>query len=238
MTHKFVSVPYFSRSWWWTGRPGVLRFMGSQRVDTTERLNWTELNWTKLFKFCNQGSLYPDGVKTEWSCSEGRRGSFKLHFSQVLTDSRHPSKSQVPNSKNPSSTHQIPQPLAAQAQTTAETQDVRNEISGVCKNVFADMSLAFKYRHTNPQHGERTQGLRGEKTAQWDGASFSRAILSFNMGLLSPGARALLASADSWTLTHPRAPKAASTVRLRVRWRSWWGWAVAGEAGLPTGVGN
>ena len=32
-----------SRSWWWTGRPGVLRFMGSQRV----RHNWaTELNWT------------------------------------------------------------------------------------------------------------------------------------------------------------------------------------------------
>ena len=121
----------------------------------------------------------------------------KPHFSQVLTDSRHPSKSQVPNSKNPSSTHQIPQPLAAQAQTIAETQDVRNEISGVCKNVFADMSLAFKYRHTNPQHGERTQGLREEKTAQWDGASFSRAILSFNMGLLSPGARALQASAAS-----------------------------------------
>ena len=23
------------------------QFMGSQRVDTTERLNWTELNWTK-----------------------------------------------------------------------------------------------------------------------------------------------------------------------------------------------
>ena len=31
-----------SRSWWWTRRPGVLWFMGSQRVDTTERLNWTE----------------------------------------------------------------------------------------------------------------------------------------------------------------------------------------------------
>ena len=30
-----------SRSWWWTGRPGVLRFMGSQRV----RHDWaTELN--------------------------------------------------------------------------------------------------------------------------------------------------------------------------------------------------
>ena len=31
-----------SGSWWWTWRPGVLRFMVSQR-DMTERLNWTEL---------------------------------------------------------------------------------------------------------------------------------------------------------------------------------------------------
>ena len=31
--------------WWWTGRPGVLRFMGSQRVrhDWTTELKWTEL---------------------------------------------------------------------------------------------------------------------------------------------------------------------------------------------------
>ena len=36
-----------SRSWWWTGRPGLLRFMGSQRVghDWAAELNWTELNW-------------------------------------------------------------------------------------------------------------------------------------------------------------------------------------------------
>ena len=34
-----------SGSWWWTGRPGVLLFMGSQRVGH----NWvTELNWTEL----------------------------------------------------------------------------------------------------------------------------------------------------------------------------------------------
>ena len=32
-----------SGSWWWTGRPGVLRFMGLQRVG----YDWaTELNWT------------------------------------------------------------------------------------------------------------------------------------------------------------------------------------------------
>ena len=33
-----------SRSWWWTGRPGMPQFMGSQSRDTTEQLNWTELN--------------------------------------------------------------------------------------------------------------------------------------------------------------------------------------------------
>ena len=36
-----------SRSWWWTGRPDVLQFMGLQRVrqDWATELNWTELNW-------------------------------------------------------------------------------------------------------------------------------------------------------------------------------------------------
>ena len=34
-----------SRSWWWTGWPGVLQFMGLQRVghDWANELNWTEL---------------------------------------------------------------------------------------------------------------------------------------------------------------------------------------------------
>ena len=33
-----------SESWWWTGRPGVLWFMGPQRVghDWATELNWTE----------------------------------------------------------------------------------------------------------------------------------------------------------------------------------------------------
>ena len=36
-----------SGSWWWTGRPGVLWFMGSQRV----RHDWvTEQNWTELYR--------------------------------------------------------------------------------------------------------------------------------------------------------------------------------------------
>jgi len=36
-----------SGSWWWTGRPGVLQFMGSQRVghDWATELNWTDTLW-------------------------------------------------------------------------------------------------------------------------------------------------------------------------------------------------
>ena len=42
---QWTWVWVISGSWWWTGRPGVLRFMGSQRV----RHDWaTELKWTKL----------------------------------------------------------------------------------------------------------------------------------------------------------------------------------------------
>ena len=41
-TDTWVCVNY--GSCWWTGRPGVLRFMGSQRVghDWVTELNWTE----------------------------------------------------------------------------------------------------------------------------------------------------------------------------------------------------
>ena len=36
-----------SGSWWWTGRPGMLQFMGSQRVghDWVTELNWFWLVW-------------------------------------------------------------------------------------------------------------------------------------------------------------------------------------------------
>ena len=42
VTDRMDMVWVDSRSWWWTGRPGMLQFMGSQRVGH----NWeTELNW-------------------------------------------------------------------------------------------------------------------------------------------------------------------------------------------------
>ena len=34
--------------WWWTGRPGLLRFMGSQRVGHDWVTELTELNWLYL----------------------------------------------------------------------------------------------------------------------------------------------------------------------------------------------
>ena len=54
--HHFLDGHEFwpsSGSWWWTGKPGVLQSMGSQRV----RHNWvTELNWTCLVRSVNSGA--------------------------------------------------------------------------------------------------------------------------------------------------------------------------------------
>ena len=45
ITNWWTWVWVNSGSWWWSGRPGMLQFMGSQRVGH----NWaTELNWTEL----------------------------------------------------------------------------------------------------------------------------------------------------------------------------------------------
>ena len=52
-----------SGSWWWTGRPGVLRFMGSQRVGH----DWaTELNWTEHSSYL---SCITDCVSFAWRLS-------------------------------------------------------------------------------------------------------------------------------------------------------------------------
>ena len=38
-----------SRSWWWTGRSGMLEFTGSQRVghDWVTELNWTDMHFSR-----------------------------------------------------------------------------------------------------------------------------------------------------------------------------------------------
>ena len=51
-----------SGSWWWTGRPGVLRFMGSQRVGH----DWaTEVNWTESHFFFGT-HVSPSYSETYW----------------------------------------------------------------------------------------------------------------------------------------------------------------------------
>ena len=41
--HRWTWVWVDSGSWWWTGRPGMLRFMGLQRVRHDWGLKWTEM---------------------------------------------------------------------------------------------------------------------------------------------------------------------------------------------------
>ena len=51
LTTRWIWVWGDCVSWWWTGRPGVLWFMGSQESHRTERLNWTELNRSLCWNF-------------------------------------------------------------------------------------------------------------------------------------------------------------------------------------------
>ena len=56
-----------SGSWWWTGRPGMLRFMGSQRV----RHEWaTDLIWSDLNTY-NEGIA---GTFRIWNLSVNHKG--------------------------------------------------------------------------------------------------------------------------------------------------------------------
>ena len=43
ITDSMTWVWVNSGGWWWPGRPCILQFMGHKELDTTERLNWTEL---------------------------------------------------------------------------------------------------------------------------------------------------------------------------------------------------
>ena len=61
-----------SGSWWWTGRPGVLRFMGSQ--SQTQLSDWTELNSFSNVFLCSQ--VFPCGsADKESACNSGDLGS-------------------------------------------------------------------------------------------------------------------------------------------------------------------
>ena len=55
-----------SGSWWWTGRPGMLQSMGSQRVghDWATELNW-RINWRNMFIML---TLRPQ-IKEKWPAS-------------------------------------------------------------------------------------------------------------------------------------------------------------------------
>ena len=59
-----------SGSWWWTGRPGVLWFMGLQESNMTD---WTELNWITFYVISLSQKLWELLFLIEWSTDSLRR---------------------------------------------------------------------------------------------------------------------------------------------------------------------
>ena len=72
-----------SRSWWWTGRPGVLWFMGLQRVghDWATELNWTDGEYWEIKWIYN----LPGKDETALCAHLNRRSSWlQSHMSQYF----------------------------------------------------------------------------------------------------------------------------------------------------------
>ena len=76
-----------SRSWWWSGRPGVLRFMGLQRVghDWATELNRIQENRTENRSWQSTGP----GSNGESICKMGLINSF--HLGLMVCHGIHPS---------------------------------------------------------------------------------------------------------------------------------------------------
>ena len=64
-------------SWWWTGRPGLLKSMGSQ--SQIQLRDWTELNWKDLFKFCNYMKSNHETSEKSWQMY--RSGKYQDFYS-------------------------------------------------------------------------------------------------------------------------------------------------------------
>ena len=82
-----------SGSWWWTRRPGMLQFMGSQRVghDWETELNWTELyyRYQKSMKIKKKEAMVKSGslIKDQDICLRGKllmQSHFLLHIYSLL----------------------------------------------------------------------------------------------------------------------------------------------------------
>ena len=86
-----------SRCWWWTGRPACCGSWGCKEADTTERLNWPELNWMSndveyLFIWCiSQGKDIPHCFKRNifhlfhrwfFNCQDRRENPVFCYFPQ------------------------------------------------------------------------------------------------------------------------------------------------------------
>ena len=81
-----------SGSWWWTERPGVLRFMGSQRVghDWATDLIWSDLSkLTRRIPYWPPKSLEPSyfccSVSVQISCHSIREPNFCLKWGKIQT---------------------------------------------------------------------------------------------------------------------------------------------------------
>ena len=84
ITDSWTWVWVNSRSWWWTGRHGVLRFIGSQRVghDWATKLNWTEIKWAQFYSLSFNKIVLNMEVNSEFS--QALQANFLFYLLVIL----------------------------------------------------------------------------------------------------------------------------------------------------------
>ena len=66
-----------ARSWWWTGRLACCGSWGHKELETTERLNWTELNWAQCL-LCLSGGILTPSLPRLHTCSVNSWGPHRV----------------------------------------------------------------------------------------------------------------------------------------------------------------
>ena len=114
-THRLASLTRWtwvwvnSGSWWWTGRPGLLWFMGSQRVGH----DWvTELNWTDDHIKCwQEWTIIRTHIQYSWNLNES------IYIGKLFDGTKHNIGNKLPSIQN-TQRQGIPPTVSAHVQSS------------------------------------------------------------------------------------------------------------------------
>ena len=148
-----------SVSWWWTGEPGVLQSMGSQRVGH----EWaTELNWTQQLPWPSLGS----------------KGQFKQLLYQGREEMQEQGRSSQETIVQPWGKDVIPQEINI---TVSLSSYIKFSSVQFSRSVVSHSLRPHELQHARPPCPSPTAGLHSDSrpSSQWCHPAISSSVIPF-----------------------------------------------------------